>query len=169
MLLESVQVLPLIYSDSLLELLSRYALNIQWLDMCQITAKYDALADFLGTNRRSIRSIGFHDVRTTRPNQRESRLSELYSDTPCRMPNVPHSMPCRTDDCGCLPFWKEGQRLISSRTHQNADDAYRITYGSFAEISSNAIRLFSQRFRRASHPRKGNGSCSMHDRKPQIL
>src|SRR4051794_22097086 len=61
-LLESVRVLRLIGSSSPLELLSQCALDLHQLDVCHVVAKYDALKDFVDTNKRYIRSIGFHDV-----------------------------------------------------------------------------------------------------------
>jgi hypothetical protein len=115
-LLESVQVLRLTRSNSPLELLSHSALNLHQLDMCHIVSKHNALEDFLETNKRSIRSVGFHDVKIAGSSQL-GRLSELSSSVLCQMLNVPQSTPCRAVDCGCLLFRKEGWRLLLNDNH----------------------------------------------------
>ncbi|KAH7305379.1 hypothetical protein BKA65DRAFT_531191 [Rhexocercosporidium sp. MPI-PUGE-AT-0058] len=86
------------------------------LDMCCMTVKYNALEDFLETNRRSLRSIGFYDVIVTESSRLES-LSELSSDMLCKMMKVSQSSSCRAADCRCLPFQKEGWRMVL-----NSDD-----------------------------------------------
>jgi hypothetical protein len=116
-LLESVQVLRLTRSNSPLELLSHCSLNLHQLDMCHAVSKHNALEDFLETNKRSICSIGFHDVKITDSSQLESHLSELSSGMLCQLLNVPQSTPCRAVDCGCLPFHKEGWRLLLNDNH----------------------------------------------------
>jgi hypothetical protein len=115
-LLEAVQVLRLTHSNSPLELLSHSALNLHQFDMCHIVSKHNALEDFLEANKRSIRSIGFHDVKLTGSSQL-GRLSELSSSMLCQMLNVPQSTPCRAVDCGCLLFRKEGWRLLLNDNH----------------------------------------------------
>ena len=110
-LLESIQVLRLSHSSSPLELLSQYALDIYQLDMCCMVAKHNALEDFLEMNKRSLRSIGFHDVKIIGSSRLES-LSELSLDMLCKMLKVSQSAPCRAADCGCLRFRKEGWRVL---------------------------------------------------------
>ncbi|KFY77061.1 hypothetical protein V499_03466 [Pseudogymnoascus sp. VKM F-103] len=48
--------------DSVLELLSRCAFDLHQLDMCGVVAPEKVIKDFFETNKKSIRSIGFHDV-----------------------------------------------------------------------------------------------------------
>ncbi|KAG0644948.1 hypothetical protein D0Z07_9341 [Hyphodiscus hymeniophilus] len=115
-LLEFVQILRLTYSNSPLELLSHSALNLHQLDMCHVVSKYNALEDFLGTNKSTIRFIGFHDVEVTSSSQL-GHLSKLTSGMLCEMLNVPQSTPCRAVDCGCLLFRKEGWRLLLNDIH----------------------------------------------------
>ncbi|KAH6662963.1 hypothetical protein B0J14DRAFT_621705 [Halenospora varia] len=117
-LLESVRVLCLIGSSSSLELLSHCALDLHELDMCHVVAEYDTLQDFLETNKRSIRSIGFHDVEIIEPGRKLwSKLVELSSSMLCEMLKVPQFVLCRAADCGCLRFWKEGRRLLLKDDH----------------------------------------------------
>lgn len=111
-LLESIQVLRLSYSSSPLELLSHCALDIYQLDMCRVVAKHNVLEDFLEMNKGSIRSIGFHDVKITGSSRLESKLSGLSSSVLCKMLKVSQSSSCRAADCGCLPFRKEGWRML---------------------------------------------------------
>jgi len=66
-LLESVKALRLIDSSSALELLSYCVLDLHRLDLCRIVIEYSTLEDFLETNKRSICSVGFHDVKTRGP------------------------------------------------------------------------------------------------------
>jgi hypothetical protein len=112
-LLEFVQILRLSGSNSPLELLSHCALNVHQLDMCCGVAKQSALKDYLETHKKSLRSIGFHDVHVEldRPNLSECGLSKLSSGMLCGILKVPPSA-CREADCGCLPFRKEGQRIL---------------------------------------------------------
>ena len=110
-LLQSVRVLRLSYSSSPLELLSRCALDIYQLDMCCMVVKHNALQDFLQANKRSICSIGFHDVTITESSRLGSR-PKLSSDILCKIMKVSPSSSCRAADCGCLPFRKEGWRML---------------------------------------------------------
>jgi hypothetical protein len=83
--------------------------------MCRVIAAEKAQKDFLGTNKKTIRSIGFHKVKIS--------SSQLESNRPmslsmlCSMLNVPPSTPCQAADCRCLPWWKEGSRLMLSNEH----------------------------------------------------
>jgi hypothetical protein len=107
-LLDCVQILRLTRSESALELLSHSALKFHQLDMCGLWVQHTTLKDFLETNKKSIRSIGFHDVRIFKPDWLES--AKLSSSTICSMLHVPQSTPVREDDCGC--FSERGQRLL---------------------------------------------------------
>jgi hypothetical protein len=98
--------------DSVLELLSHCVTDLQQLDMCQVFAPEKVIKDFFETNKKSIRSIGFHDVKIL-------GLSYLDSFTPlsasmlCRMLGVPQSTLCRAAHCSCcLRWWKEQWRLV---------------------------------------------------------
>lgn len=130
-LLESVPVLRLTRSKSPLELLSHSALNLHQLDMCHIVSKHNALEDFLEANKRSIRSIGFHDVKIT-SSSRRAGLSKLSSGMLCQMLNVPQSTPCRAVNCGCLLFRKEGWRLLLNDNLQRS--AGTLTKRKFDEV-----------------------------------
>jgi hypothetical protein len=62
-LLENIKVLRLSGgSNRVLELLSHCAFDLHQLDMCRVVAPEKTIKDFLETNKKSIRSIGFHDV-----------------------------------------------------------------------------------------------------------
>ena len=87
-LLDSVQVLRLARSKSPLELLSHCALDLYQLDMCHMVAKHNALEDFLEKNRKSIRSIGFHDVTITGSSRLDTKFPELSSNMLCEMLKV---------------------------------------------------------------------------------
>ncbi|KFY31875.1 hypothetical protein V493_00720 [Pseudogymnoascus sp. VKM F-4281 (FW-2241)] len=108
-LLKNVKVLRVRgVSERVLELLSHCVFDLHQLDMCGVVASEKVIKDFFETNKKSIRSIGFHDV----------GLNRLYSSTPlsasmlCRMLGVPQSTLCRAADCGCLLWRKEGWRLM---------------------------------------------------------
>ncbi|KAH8799386.1 hypothetical protein F5884DRAFT_811731 [Xylogone sp. PMI_703] len=116
-LLKSVLVLRLSYSNSLLTLLSHCTLNLHQLDMCHVEVDRNSLEDFLETNKRSICSIGFHDVKIAGSGQAESELSGLSSSMLCEMLKSSQPAPCRAADCGCLLFRKEGWRLILNDDH----------------------------------------------------
>ena len=93
-----------------LKLLSHCAFDLHQLDMCEVVAPEKVIKDFFEINKKSIRSIGFHNVKIR-------GLNRLGSNTPlsasmlCRMLDVPQSTPCRAADCGCLLWLKEGWRL----------------------------------------------------------
>jgi hypothetical protein len=112
-LLEFVRILRLGRSNSPLELLSQCALNIHQLDMCRVIAKQSVLKDYLETNRKSLRSIGFHNVRVKMdgPNLPERGLSKLSPGVLCGILKIPPSA-CREADCGCLLLRKEGWRVL---------------------------------------------------------
>ncbi|OBT84084.1 hypothetical protein VE02_07016 [Pseudogymnoascus sp. 03VT05] len=101
-------------SKRVLELLSNCAFDLHQLGMCEVVAPEKVIKDFFKTNKKSIRSIGFHDVGILGI----PRLNRLYSKTPlsasmlCRMLGVPQSTLCRAADCGCLVWRKEGGRLM---------------------------------------------------------
>ncbi|OBT45501.1 hypothetical protein VE00_05100 [Pseudogymnoascus sp. WSF 3629] len=113
-LLENIKVLRLRGgSDRVLELLSHCAFDLHQLDMCGVVASEKVIKDFLETNKNTIQSIGFHNVKIR-------ELNRLDSNTPlssmlCRMLDVPRSTPCRAADCGCLLWRKEGWRLLVRR------------------------------------------------------
>ena len=88
-------------SERVLELLSHCAFNLHQLDMCGVVAPEKVIKDFSETNKKSIRSIGFHDVGIL-------RLNRLYSNTLlsasmlCCMLGVPQSTLCQAANCGSL-------------------------------------------------------------------
>jgi hypothetical protein len=114
-LLKNVKVLRVRgVSERVLELLSHCAFNLHQLDMCGVVAPEKVIRGFFETNKKYIRSIGFHDVGILGI----PGLNRLYSKTPlsasmlCRMLGVPQSTLCRAADCGCLLWRKEGERLM---------------------------------------------------------
>ncbi|OBT50201.1 hypothetical protein VE04_09953 [Pseudogymnoascus sp. 24MN13] len=114
-LLKNVKVLRVHgVSERVLELLSHCAFDLHQLDMCRVVAPEKVIKDFFETNKKSIRSIGFHDVGILGI----PGLNRLDSKTPlsasmlCRMLGVPQSTLCRAADCGCLLWWKDGRRLM---------------------------------------------------------
>jgi hypothetical protein len=109
-LLQLIQVLRLSGSGSPLQLLSRRAMKLRQLDMCHLVVEYTALREFLKTNKKSIKSIGFHDVNIKK--DLEIGLPELTTDMLCSILDAPPSMQCRDSECRCLPFWKKGSRLL---------------------------------------------------------
>lgn len=111
-LLENIKVLRLRGgSNCVLELLFHCAFDLHQLDMCQVVAPQKAMKDFLETNKKSIRSIGFHDVEISSLN-RQDRDTPLSSSMLCSMLGVPQSTPCQAADCGCSHWRKEGWRLV---------------------------------------------------------
>ncbi|KFZ19232.1 hypothetical protein V501_00758 [Pseudogymnoascus sp. VKM F-4519 (FW-2642)] len=111
-----------------LELLSHCAFDLHQLDMCRV-APGKIVKDFFETNKKSIRSIGFHDVGILGI----PGLNRLYSKTPlsasmlCRMLGVPQSTLCRAAACGCLLWRKEGWRLMFG------DDCSQLSTGTSAK------------------------------------
>ncbi|OBT92531.1 hypothetical protein VE01_09445 [Pseudogymnoascus verrucosus] len=96
--------------DRVLELLSHCAFDLHQLDMCRVVAPEKVIKDFFETNKKSIRSIGFHDVEILK-SKLPYRKTSLSASMLCRMLDVPQSTPCRAADCGCLLWLKEGWRL----------------------------------------------------------
>jgi hypothetical protein len=105
-----VQTLRLTLSSSALEVLSHCALKLHQLDMCDLVIQNTALKHFLKTNKKYIRSIGFHNVNTFETNWLEN--TKLFSGAIYSMLNVPQTTPVREVDCGCSLFWEKGQRLL---------------------------------------------------------
>ncbi|KFY32042.1 hypothetical protein V493_00580 [Pseudogymnoascus sp. VKM F-4281 (FW-2241)] len=97
--------------DSVLELLSHCAFNLHQLDMCRVVAPEKIIKDFFETNKKSIRSIGSHDV-GIRGLNRPGSNTPLSANMLCRMLGVPQSTLCRAADCSCLLWRKEGWRLM---------------------------------------------------------
>ena len=114
-LLGHIEVLRLRGSGCVLELLSQFALDLHQLDMCGVVVAEKALKDFLQTNKKSLRSVGFHEVKIS-PSQLESRRP-MSPSMLCSALNVPPSTPCHAADCGCLPWWKQGSRLVLSHDY----------------------------------------------------
>ncbi|KAH7364027.1 hypothetical protein BKA65DRAFT_572136 [Rhexocercosporidium sp. MPI-PUGE-AT-0058] len=113
-LLQSVRVIRLSDSSSPLEVLSRCALDIYQLDMCCMEVKYNVLEDFLETNKRYLRSIGFHDVTITE----SSRLVSPSGLVLRYALRNDESSTVLIVSSSCLPFRKEGWRmLLNSNDH----------------------------------------------------
>ncbi|KFZ15857.1 hypothetical protein V502_05382 [Pseudogymnoascus sp. VKM F-4520 (FW-2644)] len=111
-LLENIKVLRLReVDDSVLELLSHCAFDLHQLDMCRVVAPEKIIKDFFETIKKSIRSIGFHNVGIRGLNRPDSN-TPLSASMLCRMLGVPQSTLCRAADCGCLLWRKEGWRLM---------------------------------------------------------
>lgn len=109
-LLQSIRVLRLSKSGSPLKLLSHRAMKLRELDMCCLVAGYTSLREFLSTNKKSIQSIGFHDVNVKK--DFEVGLLKLTPDMLYSMLDAPPPIQCRDSECRCLPFWKKVSRLL---------------------------------------------------------
>jgi hypothetical protein len=114
-LLVHIKVLRLRGSDFVLELLSQCALDLYQLDLCRVVASENGLQDCFETNKRTLRSIGFHNVQISSSPLGSSR--PMSSSMLCGMLNMPPSTRCQAADCGCLPWLKEGSRLVFSNDH----------------------------------------------------
>ena len=78
-LLVGVRSLKMTQSDSAMEVLSQWDLNIDQLDMCDMMIDYDTLKRFFSANQPTLRSIGFHNVVVTEVPFEES-ASQLSVD-----------------------------------------------------------------------------------------
>lgn len=78
-LLVGIRSLKMTESESALELLSQWDLNIDQLDMCDMMIDYDTLKRFFSANQPTLRSIGFHNVVVTEVPFEES-ASQLNID-----------------------------------------------------------------------------------------
>lgn len=76
-----------------------------------MVAPEEVIKYFFETNKKSIRSIGFHDVGILGLNRLDSN-TPLSASILCRMLGVPQSALCRAADCGCLLWRKVGWRLV---------------------------------------------------------
>jgi hypothetical protein len=108
-LLSSVRILRLTASHSALNVLSLCTLNLHHFDMCRMIVPHAALRNFLACNRKSIRSIGFHDVSVFDPS---SDCAEPFSDVLCRILKVPRSMLCRAASHSCPYSPEQPWRLL---------------------------------------------------------
>jgi hypothetical protein len=79
--------------------------------MCGVVAPKKVIKDLFETNKKSIRSICFHNVGIFGLNRQDSN-TPLLASMLCRMLGVPQSTLCRAADCGCLLWRKEGWRLM---------------------------------------------------------
>jgi hypothetical protein len=79
--------------DSVLELLSHCAFDLHQLDMCGVVAPEKVIKDFFETNKKSIRSIGFHDVGILGLNRLDSN-TPLSASMLCCMLGVPQLTLC---------------------------------------------------------------------------
>lgn len=78
-LLVGVRSLKMTQSDSAMEVLSQWDLNIDELDMCDMIIDYDTLKRFISGNQPTLCSIGFHNVVVTEVPFEES-ASQLSVD-----------------------------------------------------------------------------------------
>jgi hypothetical protein len=93
-LLKNVNVLRLRgVSERVLELLSHCAFDLHQLDMCGVVAPEKVIKDFFETNKKSIRSIGFHDVGILGLNRLDSN-TPLSASMLCCMLGVPQLTLC---------------------------------------------------------------------------
>lgn len=91
-LLASVQVLRVARCPNMVGVLSQCALSLRHFDMCCMYVPEQSLKGFLESNKKSLRSIGFHNVTTTQPEQFGFSFCKLSSDVLCCMLNlVAHS------------------------------------------------------------------------------
>jgi hypothetical protein len=118
-LLGSAQVFRVARSSYVVEVLSQCALTLRQFDMCHIVVRDESLKMFLQRNKKSLRSIGFHNVSNSQLDQSGISISKLSSDMLRRMLNVvPHSAPCQVTDCdGCPRPRPKGWRLALEPDH----------------------------------------------------
>ena len=107
-LLRFVQILRLTASHSALEVLSLCTLDIHQFDMCSAVVNYEKLEGFLEGNKKSIRSIGFHNVQMIKSSHRDVEISDLSSDVLRCMLSMSQSTPCQAADCGCCGSRENG-------------------------------------------------------------
>jgi hypothetical protein len=129
-LLGSVRILRLTASHSALNVLSLCALNLHHFDMCRMIVPHAALKDFLACNRKSIWSIGFHDVSVF---DLSSDCTEPFSDVLCRMLEMPQSMLCRAAGRCCPYSPKQRWRLLLK------DDRLRCSAGTWTKRKFNEL------------------------------
>ncbi len=111
-LLKDIKVLRLRRSKCVLKLLSHSILGLHQLDMCRVDASDVALKDFLEANKKTIRSIGFHDPDIYISSPQLTRGHLATAPILCSILGVPASMPCQADKCWCLSRRQEGSRLV---------------------------------------------------------
>jgi hypothetical protein len=120
-LLEHIKVLRLRGSKCVIKLLSHCALDLHQLDMCRMAISDTALVDFLETNKRTLQSIGFHDVTIWTSKKLLKSSLPMTRSTLCSVLNIPQCTPCWADDCRCIPWETEGSRLLlrQDRIHRS--------------------------------------------------
>jgi hypothetical protein len=94
-----------------------------------VVAPEKVIKDFFETNKKSIRSISFYDIRILGilGLNRPYRKTPLSASMLCRMLGVPESTLCQAADCGCLLWRKEGWRLMFG------DDCSQLSTGTSAK------------------------------------
>ncbi|KFY67993.1 hypothetical protein V497_00095, partial [Pseudogymnoascus sp. VKM F-4516 (FW-969)] len=134
-LLKNVKVLRVRgVSKRILELLSHCTFDLHQLDMCGVVASEMIIKDFFETSKKSIRSIGFHDVGILGIPE----LNRLYSNTP-----LSASMLCPKTTADRITF--EGVEMLTFRNEKQRLRYLRCT--SFGPII-------------LQDPRKGNISAN---------
>lgn len=118
-LLASVQVLRLARCSNVVEVLSQCALTLRQFDMCHLFVRDESLKGFVERNKKSLRSVGFHNVTTSQPEQVGVSFCRLSLDMLRSMLNVvAHSAPGQDADCeGCLASGADGWRLLLNSDH----------------------------------------------------
>jgi hypothetical protein len=101
------------------EVLTQCALTIRQFDMCHLFVRDESLKGFVERNKKSLRSVSFHNVTTSQMEQSGIRFYRLSLDMLCFMLNVvAHSAPCEAADCeGCLASRADGWRLVLNLDH----------------------------------------------------
>jgi hypothetical protein len=118
-LLASVQVLRVARCSNVVEVPSQCVLTLRHFDMCRMYVPDESLKVFLDRNKKSLRSIGFHNVSTCQPDQLGIIFRKLSLDIVCCMLNVvAPSTPSQDADCeGCLTPGAKGWRLVLEPDH----------------------------------------------------
>lgn len=118
-LLASVQVLRVAQCVNVVQVLSQCVLTLHHFNMCRMYVPDESLKVFLDRNKKSLRSIGFHNVSTCQPAHVGIIFCKLSLDMICGMINVvAHSTPSQDADCeGCLTPGAKGWTLVFEPDH----------------------------------------------------
>jgi hypothetical protein len=112
-LMSSTRVFKVTRSDSALDLLSHCELNIEQFDMCETMVNYRTLKRLLTTNRKSICSIGFHNVLVSGMPLQDQTLPFLNVDLLCQLIDSQEGMQGQEAYCHCCSQQKCWRLLVS--------------------------------------------------------
>jgi hypothetical protein len=91
--------------------------------MCSMIAPHAALRDFLARNRKSICSIGFHNVSVF---DSSNKSAELKTDMVCEMLEIPQ-YTVHQGACGICPYSPQRSLLNNDREQSSARKKRKFT------------------------------------------